>query len=398
MKYDVAVVGGGIVGCATAYRLMDSPSVNSLIILEKESELASHQTGRNSGVIHSGIYYRPGSIKAENCRVGRRQLIEFCEHEDVPYDICGKVIVATSDSEIDRLRAILERGVQNGINCGPIDPGRLRELEPYVSGIAAIFVPDAGIVDFRSVCLRLAERIQEREFEIRTGSPVIQIESLGDSVQLRTPAEVIEASVVVNCAGLYADRVAQLSGAVPDYQIVPFRGIYYELREEVRYVCQNLVYPIPDPAYPFLGVHFTRMIDGRVECGPNAVLATGREGYSFSEGSLKDMAEYIGFRGFRRLVRKNWRQGVAEVVRTVSKKRYLHALQRLIPSVTESDLIPHRSGIRAQAVGRDGQMIDDFLIVEAGRVINVCNAPSPAATASLRIGQTIAERVVERLR
>ncbi len=397
MKYDVAVVGGGIVGCATAYRLMDSPSVNHLIILEKESELATHQTGRNSGVIHSGIYYRPGSLRAENCRVGRRQLIEFCEHEDVPYEICGKVIVATSDAEIERLRAILERGVQNGINCGPIDPERLRELEPYVSGIAAINVPDAGIVDFRSVCMRLALRIQERDFDIRTGSQVIQIESQSDSVLLQTATESFEARVVVNCAGLYADRVAELSGAAPDHQIVPFRGVYYELREEARYLCQNLVYPVPDPVYPFLGVHFTRMIDGRVECGPNAVLATGREGYSISESSLKDMAEYIGFRGFRRLVLKNWKQGFAEMVRTVSKKRYLHALQRLIPSVTESDLIPRRSGIRAQAVGRDGQMIDDFLIVEAGRVINVCNAPSPAATASLRIAQTIAERVVERL-
>ena len=397
MKYDVAIIGGGIIGCATAYRLLSEPYVNRLILLEKESELASHQSGRNSGVIHSGIYYRPGSRKAENCRIGRRQLVEFCDREGIPFDICGKVIVATTKAEIPRLQELLTRGVQNGINCGPIDPDRIREIEPHVSGIAAIRVPDAGIVDYRAVCQRLAELVVEGGFEIRTDTEVTGIESRDDSAVIKSADAEWEADLVINCAGLQSDRVARLSGATPDFKIIPFRGIYYELREDSRYLCRHLVYPVPDPRYPFLGVHFTRMIDGRVECGPNAVLATGREGYSMSKSSLRDMGEMLGFRGFHKLMARNWRQGVIEVGRTVSKRRYLKALQRLIPAISEVDLIPCRSGIRAQAVDRSGEMIDDFLTVESGRVINVCNAPSPAATASLRIAQTILEGVQDRL-
>ncbi|MCZ6758420.1 MAG: L-2-hydroxyglutarate oxidase, partial [Bacteroidetes bacterium] len=288
MKVDVAIIGGGILGCATAYRLIDHPSVRRLVILEKESSLALHQTGRNSGVIHSGIYYRPGSQKAENCRLGRRQLIEFCEGENIPFELCGKVIVATSEDELPRLRAISQRGIENGIVGTPIGLDRLRELEPNVSGLAAIHVPDAGIIDFSAVCRRLAQRCEERGFAIRTNARVVGMSQRTDSTVVQTSDGDFDADVVVNCAGLYSDRIAKMSGASLEIKIIPFRGIYYELRPESRYLCNNLIYPVPDPSYPFLGIHFTRMKDGRVECGPNAVIASGREGYSFASGSLKD--------------------------------------------------------------------------------------------------------------
>ncbi len=396
MKYDVAIIGGGILGCATAYRLADNPAIRKLIVIEKESDLGTHQTGRNSGVIHSGIYYTPGSQKAENCRVGRRQLLEFCDREGIDYEICGKVIVAVSDDEITRLHAILQRGVQNGIRCNPVDPDELAELEPHVRGIAGIRVPDAGIIDFRSVCLRLADLVRERDHEILTNAEVIAIEPRSDHSVVQTSAGEIEATLVVNCAGLYSDRIARMAGEEPTFQIIPFRGVYYELREEARHLCNNLIYPVPDPDYPFLGVHFTRMLDGRVECGPNAVLATGREGYSLIPVEMKDMMEILRFRGFWTMVRKHWRQGIAEMAKTLSKKRYLRALQRLVPSITQDDIVRSRSGIRAQALDRNGELVDDFLIIESDRVVNVCNAPSPAATAGLRIGQLICERVASR--
>lgn len=397
MKVDVAIIGGGILGCATAYRLIDHPSVRRLVILEKESSLALHQTGRNSGVIHSGIYYRPGSQKAENCRLGRRQLIEFCERENIPFELCGKVIVATSEDELPRLRSISQRGIENGIDGTPIGLDRLRELEPNVSGLAAIHVPDAGIIDFSAVCRRLAQRCEERGFEIRTNARVIGMSQRTNSTVVQTSDGDFEADVVVNCAGLYSDRIANMSGASLEFKIIPFRGIYYELRPESRYLCNNLIYPVPDPSYPFLGIHFTRMMDGRVECGPNAVIATGREGYTFASGSLKDILEYVGFPGFQRLSLKHWRKGLKEIVRTASKRVYLKEARRLIPALTNKDIVPCRSGIRAQAVARTGELVDDFVIIESKSVINVCNAPSPAATAALRIGQLLGERVSDRL-
>ncbi|GMQ81151.1 MAG: L-2-hydroxyglutarate oxidase [Rhodothermia bacterium] len=397
MKVDVAIIGGGILGCATAFRLIGRPSVDRLVILEKEPSLALHQTGRNSGVIHSGIYYQPGSQKAENCRIGREQLIEFCEKENVPFEICGKVIVATSENELPRLKAILDRGNRNGINCSPIEVERLRELEPNANGLAAIHVPDAGIIDFSAVCNRLAKCCTERGFEIRTDTRVVRMTRRPDSTIVHTSSGDIEADVVVNCAGLHSDRVAQMSGATPDIKIIPFRGIFYELRPQARYLCNNLIYPVPDPSYSFLGIHFTRTMDGRVECGPNAVMATGREGYSFASGSLKDSLEYLGFPGFRRMSLKHWKKGIMEIVRTASKRAYLGEARRLIPTLTANDVIPCRSGIRAQAVSLAGDLVDDFVIIESRAVINVCNAPSPAATAALRIGQVISERVLERL-
>lgn len=397
MKVDVAIIGGGILGCATAYRLIDHPSVRRLVILEKELSLALHQTGRNSGVIHSGIYYRPGSQKAENCRLGRRQLIEFCERENIPFELCGKVIVATSEDELPRLRSISQRGIENGIDGTPIGLDRLRELEPNVSGLAAIHVPDAGIIDFSAVCRRLAQLCEERGFEIRTNARVIGMSQRTNSTVVQTSDGDFEADVVVNCAGLYSDRIAKMSGASLEFKIIPFRGIYYELRPESRYLCNNLIYPVPDPSYPFLGIHFTRMMDGRVECGPNAVIATGREGYTFASGSLKDILEYVGFPGFQRLSLKHWRKGLKEIVRTASKRVYLKEARRLIPALTNKDIVPCRSGIRAQAVARTGELVDDFVIIESKSAINVCNAPSPAATAALRIGQLLGERVSDRL-
>ena len=397
MKVDVAIIGGGIVGCATAFRLIGRPSVDRLVILEKESSLASHQSGRNSGVIHSGIYYRPGSQKAENCRVGRKQLIEFCEEENIPFKICGKVIVATSEDELPLLKAILDRGIQNGIKCRFIDVDRLRELEPNANGIAAIHVMETGIIEFPAVCFRLAERCMEQGFEIRTHTQVIGMTHGAKSTIVHTSSGDVEADVVVNCAGLHSDRIAQMSGAAPDMKIIPFRGIYHELRPEARHLCTNLIYPVPDPSYPFLGIHFTRMLDGRVECGPNAVMATGREGYSFASGSLKDSWEYVGFPGFRRMSVRHWKKGMMEIVRTTSKRAFLAEARRLIPTLEANDMVPCRSGIRAQAVSSNGDMVDDFVIIDSKTVVNVCNAPSPAATAALRIGQVISQRVLGRL-
>lgn len=397
MKVDVAIIGGGIVGCATAFRLIGSPSVDRLVILEKESSLASHQSGRNSGVIHSGIYYQPGSQKAENCRVGREQLIQFCEEENIPFEICGKVIVATSEDELPLLKAILDRGIRNGIKCRFIDVDRLRELEPNAHGIAAIHVIETGIIDFTAVCFRLAERCVEQGFEIRTHTQVIGMTHGAKSTIVHTSSGDVEADVVVNCAGLHSDRIAQMSGAAPDMKIIPFRGIYHELRPEVRHLCTNLIYPVPDPSYPFLGIHFTRMLDGRVECGPNAVMATGREGYSFASGSLKDSWEYVGFPGFRRMSVRHWKKGMMEIVRTASKRAFLAEARRLIPTLEANDMVPCRSGIRAQAVSSNGDMVDDFVIIDSKTVVNVCNAPSPAATAALRIGQVISQRVLGRL-
>ncbi len=396
MVFDVAIIGGGILGCATAYRLACGERVDSIAIIEKESQLAAHQTGRNSGVIHSGIYYTPGSQKAENCRVGRRQLIEFCEKEDLPYEICGKVIVAVSDHELGGIRRILERGSQNGIACEPIGPDEIKELEPSVRGLAGIHVPDAGIVDFGGVCRRLAERSAEKGGQILSGRKVTGLDTRADRVVVETSGGAIEARCVVNCAGLYSDTVARLAGDDPDVRIVPFRGVYYELTPPARSLCKNLIYPVPDPAYPFLGVHFTRMIDGRVECGPNAVMALGREGYSWRQPHFGEFFSSLAFSGFRSLARRHWRKGVSEVARTVSKKRYLRALQTLIPSISMDDIVPCRSGIRAQAIDRSGNLVDDFLVVESERMIHVCNAPSPAATAGLRIGQMIAKRVSSR--
>lgn len=393
---SVAIVGGGIVGLATAYQLTRRYPGRSVTVLEKESSLASHQTGHNSGVLHSGIYYRPGSLKATNCREGRRAMVEFCQNEGVDYDICGKVIVAVDDAEIPALEAIYQRGQSNGVRCELIDRQRLLKLEPYAAGVRAIHVPEAGIVDYAQVTEKLALRIGEAGGHILTDARVRSMRRIGQRVLLDTAVGEVEAQLVINCAGLQCDRVARLSGALPEAKIVPFRGEYYELLPAARRLVRNLIYPVPNPNFPFLGVHFTRMIHGGVECGPNAVLAFAREGYRKRDVNLRDLAETLTYGGFLRLAAKYWRVGLGEMWRSLSKMAFVKALRRLVPEISSADLVTAPAGVRAQAVAPDGAMVDDFLIQEDERVINVGNAPSPAATASLNIGKLIVERAASR--
>jgi (S)-2-hydroxyglutarate dehydrogenase len=393
---DVLIVGGGIVGLATAYHLTRDFPGRSVMIVEKESQLAQHQTGHNSGVLHSGIYYKPGSLRAVNCRAGKAAMEQFCAAEGVAYEICGKVIVAVSENELPALAKIYERGQANGVKCEMIDRDRLHELEPHAAGIQAIHVPEAGIVDFPAVCRRLAQRIREAGGRIICEARVEHIQQNHDAIVVKTCAGEFEANYVITCAGLQSDRVARLSGRKVDSKIVPFRGEYFELKPEAQHLCRNLIYPVPDPNFPFLGVHFTRLIHGGIECGPNAVLAFAREGYRKIDFSLSDTIETLTFPGFLRLAKKYWRTGLGEMWRSISKRAFVRALQRLAPEIREEHLEPAGSGVRAQAVARDGTMVDDFLIFENERVINVCNAPSPAATASLNIGRTIVEKLATR--
>ncbi|HEV8000751.1 MAG TPA: L-2-hydroxyglutarate oxidase [Planctomycetaceae bacterium] len=392
---DVAVIGGGIVGLATGYQLARLYPAKQIVLLEKEAGLAEHQTGRNSGVIHSGIYYKPGSLKAINCREGRKALIEFCQQENIAHEICGKVIVAVDESELPALERIFQRGQANGVRCETIGVERLRELEPHAAGIRAIHVPEAGIVDYKGVCARLAHHIQQAGGTIRTGARVTGIRADGDCTRLESTAGEVSAKLVVNCTGLFADRVTALGGLAPPAKIVPFRGEYYELTPNAQPLCRNLIYPVPDPDFPFLGVHFTRMALGGVECGPNAVLAFAREGYHLSDVNLRDLAESLTYPGFLRLASRNWRMGLGELWRSISKRAFVKALQRLVPEIRVEHLHSAPAGVRAQALAPDGSLVDDFSIVENERIVNVLNAPSPAATASLNIGRLIVDRLAK---
>lgn len=396
LEKDVAIVGAGIVGLATAYKLSDKYPDRSIVVLEKENEVALHQTGRNSGVIHSGIYYRPGSLKAKNCREGKRALVDFCRREGLRYEMCGKVIVAVSEEERAGLHEIYRRGKENGVQCSLIGPDRLREIEPHVSGVEAIHVPEAGIVDYRAVAKRLAEIITERGHEVITGAEVTGIRPSTDDVVVETTKGEVRARHLITCAGLYADRIAELSGEDPEMLIVPFRGEYYELKPHARHLCRTLIYPVPDPAFPFLGVHFTSVVGGGVECGPNAVLAFAREGYRFATFDAKDLAATLAYPGFRRLAARHWRKELFEIWRSLSKKAFLKTLQRLVPEVKMEDLDDSPSGVRAQAVLPNGDLADDFVFKQSHRVLNVCNAPSPAATSCLKIGEEIVHRLSQR--
>jgi len=400
MGVRVVVIGGGLVGLSTAWTLANRRPDVSITVLEKEREVAAHQSGRNSGVIHSGIYYTPGSLKAELCREGRQMLTVFCDEHDVAYDTCGKVIVAVHEDEVSRLDAIFGRGQENGIRCEQVDAQGIQEWEPEARGVAGIHVPDAGIVDYPGVARALRSLLETSGHDVVTGFHVESIRHTLDVVQLdgRGSAGGVQADFVINCAGLHSDRVARMAGAEPDMMIVPFRGVYYELRPEARRFCRNLIYPVPNPAYPFLGVHFTRMIDGRVEVGPNAVMATAREGYDLKTWSVRDLREAAGFSGMRHLAAQHWKMGVQELHRTVSKRAYVKAVQGLVPAVRAEDLLPCRSGIRAQALRSDGSMVDDFVMIDQEDALHVCNTPSPAATACLAIGGRIVDRVVERIK
>ncbi|RMF44646.1 MAG: L-2-hydroxyglutarate oxidase [Planctomycetota bacterium] len=394
---DFAVIGGGIVGLASAWRLTQAFPGARVHVLEKEPKLAAHQSGRNSGVLHSGIYYKPGSLKAQTCRAGRAAMVEFCQQHEIRHEVCGKVIVAVDDSEVPRLEGIYERGVQNQVRCEIIDVDQLQSLEPHAAGVAAIHVPDAGIADYPAVCEKLAELIRRAGGTIHLNQGVEKIQANDTCVRLTTATQIYECDFLVACAGLYSDKLVRLSGLEPPAKIVPFRGEYYELIPERRYLCRNLIYPVPDPQFPFLGVHFTRMVTGQVECGPNAVFALAREGYSWTAIQPLELLESLSYSGFQKLALRHWKMGVGEVVRSLSKQAFVRALQRLIPEIRAGDLVPCRSGVRAQALGKDGSLIDDFLWVTGPRMLHVCNAPSPAATASLEIGRLIAERVQREL-
>jgi (S)-2-hydroxyglutarate dehydrogenase len=397
MTYDIAIIGGGIVGLATARALLERTPSLSLVLCEKEAELATHQTGHNSGVIHSGIYYKPGSFKARLCVEGARLMTEFCEAHAIKYDRCGKVIVATSPEEVPRLRTLYERGVANGVpGVAMIDAARVREIEPHVRAVAGIHSPGTAIVDYGEVAAAIGRDLAAAGVTIEYNFPVSAITRVrGGGVAVSTRQHTITARRVVNCAGLYSDVVARLAGAAADVQIVPFRGEYYFLRPERESLVRGLIYPVPDPEFPFLGVHFTRTIHGEVEAGPNAVLAFAREGYRFTRVRPAELAGTLRFRGFWAMARKYWRVGAFEVHRSLSKKKFVESLQRLVPDIRPDDVVPGGAGVRAQAVRADGALLDDFSIVSGPDAIHVLNAPSPAATASLAIGRHIASLAAE---
>ncbi len=389
---DVAIIGAGILGLATAMELSGRYSGLSIVVLEKEATIASHQTGHNSGVIHSGLYYRPGSEKARLAVRGAEQMVAFCQEHDLPFERCGKIVVATKASQIPALEELQQRGRANGVpDLRVLDGDELREFEPHVVGLRALHVPSTGIVDYGAVAQRYREIVEQRGGDVRIGARVRSIRTTASGVRLRLAGgDAIQAKHVVNCAGLFADRVSSLAGAAPGLKIVPFRGEYYDLRPQRRHLVRNLIYPVPDPAFPFLGVHFTRRVDGSVEAGPNAVLALQREGYRWRDVNLRDTWDSISYPGFQRLARRYWRMGAGEIYRSASKRAFVHALQALIPEIEASDVERGGAGVRAQALAPDGSLVDDFRIVETERMIHVLNAPSPGATSSIGIGQTIA--------
>lgn len=394
-RADAVVIGAGIVGLSTAWRLLQERPGCRVVVLEKESGPAAHQSGRNSGVLHSGIYYTPGSAKARNCREGKALMEAFCEEQGIRYELCGKVIVALNEEELPRLDKIQERGVANGVECERIGVERLRELEPHAAGIAALHVPEAGIVDYPAVCARLVELIRGAGGEVLFGAEVRAMFNGADAAVVEHTLGTTRSAQVINCGGLHNDRIAGLAGKRPDARVIPFRGEYFMLREDVRGLCRNLIYPVPDPAFPFLGVHFTRRIDGSVECGPNAVLALAREGYRWSDISLRDLASTFSYGGFWKMAGKHWKTGMGEVHRSLSRKAFADALAYLVPEIRPEHLQRAPAGVRAQVVLPDGSMQDDFLFQRNGRVLNVVNAPSPAATSALAIGREIAAKVAE---
>jgi L-2-hydroxyglutarate oxidase len=389
-NYDIAIIGGGIVGLATALALRSQFPSHSLAIMEKEPELANHQTGHNSGVIHAGIYYKPGSHKAKLCVEGSRMLMEFCDANGVRYERCGKLIVATTDAELPRLQALYERGTANGIRgLEMIGPERIREIEPHARAVRALYSPNTAITDYKQVAEAMAARIVDTGGRVFLSAQVRAIQRSDGLFHLETTRPAVSCRYLINCSGLYADRVAQMMGVRPKVALIPFRGEYYSLKPE-RHLVRALVYPVPDPDFPFLGVHFTKRISGEYEAGPNAVLAFAREGYKLSDICWRDLAAMFGFRGFWAMARRYWRTQVYELYRSVSRRAFLHALQKLVPELEDKDMGPGGSGVRAQLVTADGSLVDDFMIAEAPNAVNVLNAPSPAATASIAIGRHIA--------
>jgi L-2-hydroxyglutarate oxidase len=398
MSLDIVIVGGGIVGLATALRLKEQKPELDIAVLEKEDSIARHQTGNNSGVIHSGLYYAPGSLKATNCIRGYHMLLDFCKENDIPYDLCGKVVVATRQSEIPALEKLYQRGVANGLSgMKYLTAEQIKEYEPHCTGIKGIFVPQTGIVDYKVVAQKMAAKFQNAGGKIHTGKKVTAIDVQENETIVYCGDEKFAAKLMVNCAGLFCDKIAEMAGQDPGMRIVPFRGEYYAIKPEKASLVRNLIYPVPDPNFPFLGVHFTRRISGEIEAGPNAVFAFRREGYKKTDFKFSEFWNSISWKGFRKVAAKYWQTGLGEYYRSFSKKAFTKALQQLVPSVQMDDLEPAGSGVRAQACSKDGGLIDDFFIKEAPGCIHVLNAPSPAATSSLSIGQTISELVLKRM-
>jgi len=397
-QYDLTIIGGGILGLATALKVTAAHPNIRLLILEKEAGIARHQTGNNSGVIHSGLYYRPGSIKARSCVTGRKELIAFCDENAVPYEICGKVVVATSQEEVPRLEELHRRGLSNGLqNLEIIGPQRLKEIEPHAIGVKGLYVPETGIVDYRKVAQAYADKVRDANGDIRLSQRVVGILDRPDEVVLQTYGGDYRTKYLINCCGLHSDIVAKMMGGASangneeEHRIIPFRGEYYKIAPERQFLVRNLIYPVPDPTFPFLGVHFTRMAKGGVEAGPNAVFAYAREGYRHTDINLGDLWRTVSFKGFWAMTGKYWQTGFGELYRSFSKSAFVHALQKLLPEIRENDLVPGGAGVRAQAVSASGALVDDFVIKQSRNTIHVLNAPSPGATASLAIGQQICE-------
>ncbi len=394
---DLLIIGGGIVGLATALEAVTRFPEMRLIVLEKENQVAAHQTGHNSGVIHSGLYYRTGSLKAKNCVAGAASMKRFCREHDVPFEECGKLVVATSAEEVPRLEQLHQRGIANGVEgLRMLSREEFRQFEPHCDGICALHVPSTGIVDYVAVARKYAELIAHSGGEIICQAKVTGLRRDGSANVVESTAGVFHATHVINCAGLYSDQIARLAGVQIELQIIPFRGEYYEIRPDRRHLVKNLIYPVPDPRFPFLGVHFTRRVNGSVEAGPNALLALRREGYSGASPDIGEAVEILSFGGFWKMARRYWRMGAAEQYRSLMKSAFAAALKKMIPELTEADLAPGGSGVRAQAVDRQGNLLDDFHFVHAPGMIHVCNVPSPAATASLEIGREVVDMMVQR--
>lgn len=391
--YDFTIIGGGIVGLASGMALGKRYPNARILVLEKESNWAYHQTGNNSGVIHSGIYYKPGSFKAKFCRDGSRTMVEFCQQYGIDYEVCGKVIVATEVEQLSQLENLYKRGLDNGLNVTKISAEEVREIEPHVSCLAGIRVPTTGIVNYKQVCQKYADLIKSQGGDLRLNTKVEKISQTSTGMVLETNNSTFETRFVINCAGLHSDRIAKLGQVDPQAKIVPFRGEYYELIPEKRYLVKTLIYPVPNPAFPFLGVHFTKMIDGSVHAGPNAVLSLKREGYKKTDFDLRDFTEVMTYPGFWKLASRHADEGIQEIIRSFSKAAFVRSLQKLIPEVKAEDLVPTHAGVRAQALMSDGKLVDDFLIVQGKNATHVCNAPSPAATCSLEIGRAIASAI-----
>lgn len=395
--YDIALIGGGIVGTATALSILSKKNL-SLLLLETEDTWAAHQTGNNSGVIHSGLYYKPGSLKAKNCTTGRDAMYQFCQEHGIKHERCGKVVVAASKDEIPALNELERKGSLNGLSgIKRLNAEQIKEYEPHVAGVEGLLIPQTGIVNYKNVTEKYAELIAAKGGELKLSHKLTSVSVRNSEIILQTTGGEFRTKFLVNCAGLYSDRVARMCGIDPDLKIVPFRGEYYELKKEKEYLVKNLIYPVPDPRFPFLGVHFTRMIQGGIEAGPNAVLAFKREGYTNKDFSLYDTLDLISFGGFWSMAAKYYRMGWEEMKRSFSKDLFVKALQKLIPEVGFDDVVPAGAGVRAQALGSDGKLLDDFFIKEIPRMVHVLNAPSPAATSSLSIGDTISSMVLARV-